>query len=657
MARRPLLSLSFALNHALNKALSKDDAPSNEPQPRGFHLVNLAIHLAAGLLLLGIVRRTLCLEPFRRRYGRSAVGIGLAVALLWVVHPLNTESVTYIVQRAESLMGMLYLATLYCSLRGFQSGRAVYWYAAAVLACAAGMAVKEVMFTAPLLVFLYDGTFVSRSYRAAWEGRRGFYGALAATWSVFLLLQLIGFDEAVQDFTARDPLAYAMTQPGVILHYLRLSFWPAPLVLEYDWPAARGAAEIVPGACVVGLLLALTGWGLYRRQWYGFLGAWFFLILGPSSSFAALAQHAAEHRMYLSLAAVIALVVLAGDALLRRVLPDSGARRIVAACLLLLAAAALVARTHARNALYHDAVQFWTDNVRHRPLAYVAHSNLGVAYSDLKRFDQEIACYRRALEIEPELTETHNNLGNAYASLRRWDDAIASYRQAIEFDPGYADAHFNLGVAYSETGQWPGAVESFRHAVLYDANRADAHFNLGVAYSNTRQWAEAVECYRRAILLDPDSAATHYSLGVAFSEFWTGRRGDPAIPPGARGQRRLLRGPPRAGPRAGQPGTVHRRRPSLSPGAGIGAQRRRPLQLGRGADGSAARRGGCCAVAVGAANRPQAVARPPGAGHAEAGGGRPQSGSRTPAAGRRTAAGLARRAADVAQGARADAVG
>ena len=303
VARRPILSLSFALNFAISQR-----------ETWSYHLVNLIVHLAAGLLLFGIVRRTLCLERLRRYGEDRSVVVAFAVALLWTVHPLQTESVTYIVQRAESLMGMLYLLTVYASLRAFSSPRPHPWMALAIVACALGMGVKEVMITAPLIVFLFDGIFVSDSYEQAWQRRKGFYLDLAATWAVVLLMVVfIGGKGASEDFVERSPLAYAATQPGVILYYLWLTFWPWEQAMDYNWPLANSALDVIlPGIVIVGLL-GVTGWGLYRRRWYGFVGAWFFVILGPSSSFAALGQTLQEHRMYLSLAAVILLLVLGGS--------------------------------------------------------------------------------------------------------------------------------------------------------------------------------------------------------------------------------------------------------------------------------------------------------------------------------------------------------
>jgi hypothetical protein len=148
---------------------------------RGYHAVNLAIHLLAGLVLYDLVRRTLLLPGLAPRFGRGAPELALAVALLWLVHPLQTESVTYIIQRSESLMGLFYLLTLYCLLRGTTARRGLPWYVGAVLCCGLGMGSKQVMVTAPLLALLYDRAFLALSWGTLCRRRWGLYLALAAT--------------------------------------------------------------------------------------------------------------------------------------------------------------------------------------------------------------------------------------------------------------------------------------------------------------------------------------------------------------------------------------------------------------------------------------------------------------------------------------------
>ena len=301
---RPVINFSLAVNYALG-GLSV----------WGYHALNLAVHILAGLALFGLVRRTLLLPGLKGRFQSSATALALAVALIWTLHPLQTESVTYIIQRAESIMGLFYLLTFYCAVRGFTSARRRWWYAAAVAACALGMGSKEVMVSAPLMVLVYDRLFVADSFRSLFRRRWGFYVALAATWGILALLVIsAGNRSNTAGFGLRMSCwDYAQTQFGYIIRYLRLCFWPRPLVFDYGNDIVGDPSGIIPYAVAVGVLVAGTAVGLYFRSWLGFLGAWFFAILAPSSSVIPIATEvAAEHRMYLPLAAVVALVVV-GD--------------------------------------------------------------------------------------------------------------------------------------------------------------------------------------------------------------------------------------------------------------------------------------------------------------------------------------------------------
>jgi protein O-mannosyl-transferase len=169
---RPVVNLSLALNYALGGS-----------NVWGYHALNLAIHIIlAGLTLFGVVRRTLLRPALRERFSPSAARLALVVAVLWTAHPLQTEAVTYVSQRCESLMGLFYLLTLYCFVRGADSQRCGWWFTLSVVACLLGMATKEVMVTAPLLVLLYDRTFVTGSFRKAWTRHRRLYLSLAGTW-------------------------------------------------------------------------------------------------------------------------------------------------------------------------------------------------------------------------------------------------------------------------------------------------------------------------------------------------------------------------------------------------------------------------------------------------------------------------------------------
>jgi hypothetical protein len=297
-----LVSLSLAINHALGGR-----------QVWGYHAFNLIVHLLAGLTLFGIVRRTLLSPRLAGRFGGSAGAIAVTSALIWTVHPLNTQAVTYVVQRAESMMGLAYLLTLYCAIRGFGTRGHRSWSILAAIACAAGAACKETMATAPVMVLLYEWLFGSRGWKEIFRRRWRFHGALAATWMLMAALvwsqprgQSAGFGVPI------TPWQYARTQFGVITHYLRLAFWPGSLTVDYGWPIAEQAGEILPYGILVAALISLSAWALVHRMPAGYLSAGVFIILLPTSSIIPIADPAFEHRMYLPLAAIVVLVVATG---------------------------------------------------------------------------------------------------------------------------------------------------------------------------------------------------------------------------------------------------------------------------------------------------------------------------------------------------------
>jgi hypothetical protein len=171
---RLIVKLSFVVNYAISGA-----------RPWSYHLLNLALHLTAALALFGVVRRTLLTERMRDRFGRAATPLALASAGLWMLHPLTTSAVTYVTQRFESAMGMFFLLTLYGAIRGATEQNR-NWYVAAVAACLAGMASKETIGVAPVVVAGYDRIFLARSWREVLHRRWGLYLGLLAAWVVAL---------------------------------------------------------------------------------------------------------------------------------------------------------------------------------------------------------------------------------------------------------------------------------------------------------------------------------------------------------------------------------------------------------------------------------------------------------------------------------------
>lgn len=473
---RPLANLSFALNYAVGGL-----------HPRGYHVVNVLLHVASAMLLSGLVRRTVGGE-------QRGAGAGLAAGLLWVVHPLATASVSYVSQRTEMLMGFFYLLTLYAFVRG--------WRMVAVITCALGMLCKEPMATAPLLVWLYDRTFGSGGLGAAWRARRGFYAALAATWGVLawalttgLEQRSVGFGQGVSGFE------YAGNACSAVLVYLKLAMWPAPLVFDYGRNYAVNAGAVV----AVLALLAAAGWAVWRRNGIGFVAAGLFLLLAPTTSFVPVAeQPVAENRMYLPVA-----LLCAGAAVgLMRV---AGKRAMVVVVGVIVAALAVT--TVARNRVYRSEVTLWADTVAKRPSNARAQFNLGAVLLNAGREREAIEALERAVRLEPKHAEARNALGNAWTRLGELARAWPQYEEAVRLRPGAAKAWRDYGSALLKAGDAAGARVRLERAVALRTDWAEARNELGNAYFESGDVARAVEQYEAALRLEPGLAEARYNAG------------------------------------------------------------------------------------------------------------------------------------------------
>ena len=285
---RPLLNLSLALNYRLGGV-----------EPAGYHAGNLLIHFAAALCLFGVVRRSLRLPSLAGRFRAQATPLAWFAAAWWALHPLQTESVTYVIQRAESLMGLCYLFACYAFIRAVQ-GPSRAWAGLACVAGLLGMAAKEVMASLPIVLFLYDRTFVCGTFRESWRRHRLLHLGLAAGWLLLVGMVIAsGGRGSTVGYARVTWLEYLATQGSGLMTYLSKAVMPVNLVFDYGPIVEQRPAVVCAGVLAVLALLAVTLVLLKRRPAAGFLGAWFFLILAPTSSVIPVAsQTLAEHRMY-----------------------------------------------------------------------------------------------------------------------------------------------------------------------------------------------------------------------------------------------------------------------------------------------------------------------------------------------------------------------
>jgi protein O-mannosyl-transferase len=573
---RPIVSLSLAINYALAPDFARDTlampapgAPASEYDRLyanlwGYHAFNLAIHIAAALTLFGVVRRTLLTDRLRPQFGEHATALALIVALIWTVHPLQTSAVTYIIQRAESLMALFYLLTLYCAIRALEGKRATLWTVASAFACALGMMSKESMVSAPLVVLMWGWLFGSGVRRgsdggqtgvrrgsdegqtgvrrgsdggqtrvrpasdpgpvASPPGRLALYTLLAATWVVLAVLVAGGHRPHAAGFGfAEWPWwRYLMTQAQVVTHYLRLAFVPAPLVLDYAWPPVQTVREVLLPVLLLTVLLAVGVWALARQRPVALPTLAFFLILAPTSSvYPIVTEVAAEHRMYLPLACVVAVVVAIAYGLLRpRGRIAMGAGAVLAAGVVYL----FGAMTYARNADYQGYERIWLDTIDKRPGNARARNNYATALVAQGRFGEAEEELRRAVEIDPKMAEAWGTLGVALCAQGRCDEGIESLNRAVALAPESADLHFNLGEANASRGDMRAALAEYDRALAAHPDDVKVLNRVGWILATdpdppTRNGARAVSLSEHAVALtrrrDVESLDT---LAAAYAE-------------------------------------------------------------------------------------------------------------------------------------------
>jgi protein O-mannosyl-transferase len=554
LAGRPVASLSFALSYALAPTDARDTFATRAGDPAaadrlqrnawGYHAGNLVIHLLSALALFGVVRRTLGAPALVARFGSHANDLALAIAAIWVVHPLTTASVTYIVQRTEALMGLLYLATLYCAIRALDDHgppegghydrpksrdddhgppegghydrpksrddghgppegghrdrtnrrddatyvvsafRRTFWSNAAIVFCALAMGTKEAAATAPLMVVLWDFLMLEGPWRAVLARRWRLYAGLAATWALLVVIMMFAPRSASVGFGLQgvSPWAYLITQAGVIAHYLRLAFVPWPLSLDYEWPIARSLRDVLPPALLVLALLGATVWGLMRRAPSSFAGVWFFLLLAPTSSIVPIVTEvAADHRMYLPLVSLIAFTVLGAVFVCTDRASDRSGR-------------------HGLKAVPYSSLRiagFAISAVLVVVLGILTHAR-NEDYSSQERL------YGQTVATRPSNARARSNLASVLIDQGRAKEAEPLLREAIRLKPDYADAYANLGVAYVVQGRLEDALGPFEKAVALAPDSPSVWRNYGETLGSVGRYAEAAHAFRKVLPSSPD---------------------------------------------------------------------------------------------------------------------------------------------------------
>jgi len=521
---RPTIMATLAINYQIS---GRD--------PWSYHVFNVAIHIANACLLYALLSRMLRSGRLGDSLRRRAEAMAFVVALIWLVHPLCTQAVTYVIQRCESLMGFFLLLTLCCVWRGAESERKG-WYAGAAAACVLGMGCKEVMFVVPVLALLMDRIYLADSWRETLSRRWAMHALLALSWLVLFRSILEGLflaaGGATPDpeaasmpslsddwFPTPSPIAYARSQPGVILHYLRLAIIPYPLNFDYLWPEASVREAILP-SLVAGTLVAASLWALLRRPAWGFWGAWFFLILAPTSSIVPIYDLAVEHRMYMPLIAVVFLATTAADALLRRwgTKPELALAGAAAACFCTL--------TVLRNEDYRSNVRLWQTVVERAPNNPRGHNNLAAYLRNLGKKTEAQSHFEKAVELMPRYPTALTNLGELLEAQGKFSEAENRYRASLAYLPNNPRTKLGLSTALINQGRLDEALAQLTELAKSRPDDPDLLYNKAGALRAKGRVGEAAALYERLRDSAPNKGDVRSQLGLTYLE---SSKGDDAV--------------------------------------------------------------------------------------------------------------------------------
>jgi Flp pilus assembly protein TadD len=389
------------------------------------------------------------------------------------------------------------------------------------------MASKESMVVAPLVVLLYDRAFEFASIRDAIRARTHLYAGLAATWIEFGAFLWQQPRSTAGLFTAIDPWTYLLNQSRMIVGYLRLSVWPDPLLLDYGLPRALAIRDVVPEALVVVLLIIAAGVALARWPRIGFLAAAFFLTLAPTSSVIPIASEVgAERRMYLPMAALAVLAVLAGRWLVDRVVAQSVRRpgststsrlgtyvRAFAGGLTAMVLVALAVRTLYRNAEYARPISLWRTVVERRP-----HGRARMALAtELIAAGDHAAALAQLRDAVGDFPDARYALGTELVFGGQIDDGIAELRQFIQARPQHPNripARTLLAQALGLQGKFAEAAEELRPILKMLPDSESVHTQLADMLSRAGKHDEAAAEYRTLVVSRPEDPSIESKLAA-----------------------------------------------------------------------------------------------------------------------------------------------
>ena len=489
-----------------------------------WHLVNISIHLINGCIVWWLTLLILS-TPAVNHYKIVAYKkeIALFTALLFITHPLATQSVTYIVQRMTSLAALFYLLSivLYVKFRlsnGSNTIKAIL-VAGCVMAAFAAMRTKENTFTLPVAILLTELAFMRSQVSQIRIKHILIFVAIILSLGIIVFFAL---DISLNIFSTippsanhtvpLDPASYLLTQFSVIVKYIQLLIVPANQMVDYSFPISQSFFELrtIGSFVLLAALLALAIYLYKKNRIVSFGIFWFFITLAIESSIIPINDVIYEHRTYLPSFGYFIIITT----ILYYYLGEKHRYTLMILLSVIIGIHSIL--TFERNKTWKDDLTLWTDNIEKAPDCPRPYSLRGHAYFDLGDYEKALSDFTKSIQLNPNFADPYLNRGNTYGTLKEWDKSIADFSKAIELDPMLVMSYKNRGKTYAAIQQWDKAVADFTKAIEINPYDAEAYNERGIVYKNTSQLDKAIADYSKAIEFNPNNPLYYYNRGFAY---------------------------------------------------------------------------------------------------------------------------------------------
>lgn len=532
ITQRPLVILSFNINYAIS-----------EFEVWSYHIFNITLHLIVIFLIYRFSKLILsCTIQVNPPINNFLNQMPILAALLFALHPLNTQAVTYISSRSSIMATVFYLASIIFLFKSLDKNKDIiskYLHIfSSVVFFLIGFLCKLIVISLPATLLAYHYYFRSNQNIKTWfnQKQKWFWGISGLLISIILYKKIYGIEFLRSSAVNITALDYFRTQIGIIpFEYFRKMLLPFNLSIDPNFQLITHwlSFTILSGIIVLAIYLAIwiklsgvkKGSIKYAPEAFGLI--WILITLSPTSSFVPLLDVEAEHRTYLPLVGfsialssiLIRLKCFIAESIKLKnsyIFNAKYLSKLTMVCIILIPTLFFIG-VRERNKVWLNEVSLWTDAKQKAPFLPRPYNNLGEAYDKLGNYDRAIIEFNAALNLNPNYFFALSNLGNVYGKKKDYGKAIVYTEKALQVKSDYAPGHYNLAKALHLTGNPKQAIISYRSAIKYSPYFEEAFFNLAFLELELKQFSEAIINFNSFINMKPKNPRAHFGLGVAYS--------------------------------------------------------------------------------------------------------------------------------------------